>query len=50
VAAGTAAGARVVGVGERALDGPAPVVVRDLRGLRWDGAALSVPPSSLLRG
>jgi sugar-phosphatase len=40
----------VIGVGERALDGPADVVIRDLRGLSWDGAALEIPPSALLRG
>lgn len=50
IAAGLAAGARVVGVGERALASDVPVVVRDLGGLRWDGAALSLPPSGLLRG
>jgi mannitol-1-/sugar-/sorbitol-6-phosphatase len=49
VAAGLAAGAHVVGVGERALDGPAAVVVRDLRGLRWNGAALAIPASAVLR-
>ncbi|SFL15343.1 HAD-IA family hydrolase [Geodermatophilus ruber] len=49
VAAGMAAGATVVGVGERALGTPAEVVVRDLRGLRFDGARLAVPPEALLR-
>jgi mannitol-1-/sugar-/sorbitol-6-phosphatase len=48
--AGVAAGATVVGVGERALGSPAAVVVRDLDGFRWDGAALSVPASAVLRG
>lgn len=49
IAAGRAAGAAVVGVGERSLAGDVPVVVRDLRGLRWDGAALQLP-DVLLRG
>ena len=50
VAAGAAAGAVVVGVSERALASEAPVVVRDLRGLTWDGAALRIPAEALLRG
>jgi mannitol-1-/sugar-/sorbitol-6-phosphatase len=50
IGAGDAAGARVVGVGERALDTGVPLVVRDLRGLAWDGAALHLPPEALLRG
>lgn len=50
VAAGLAAGAAVVGVGERSLESPARVVVRNLTGLTWDGAALQLPPSALLRG
>jgi sugar-phosphatase len=50
VAAGLAAGAVVVGVSERALAGDVPVVVRDLRGLTWDGAALRIPAEALLRG
>jgi sugar-phosphatase len=49
VAAGLAAGATVVGVSERALDTAAAVVVRDLRGVTWDGAALHLP-EDLLRG
>jgi sugar-phosphatase len=49
-AAGAAAGATVVGVGERALGGPARVVVRDLTGLGFDGAALRIPASALLVG
>jgi sugar-phosphatase len=50
VAAGRAAGAAVLGVSERALRTDAEVVVRDLRGLRWDGARLVVPDDALLRG
>jgi sugar-phosphatase len=50
IAAGLAAGAAVVGVGERALASDVAVVVRDLRGLTWDGAALHVPASAMLRG
>src|SRR4051794_8080085 len=50
IAAGAAAGAVVVGVSERALDSDVPVVVRDLRGLAWDGAALRIPDEALLRG
>ncbi|GGM86494.1 phosphatase [Lentzea pudingi] len=43
IAAGLAAGpAAVVGVGEGALDTPAPVVVRDLRSVRWIGGGLQV--------
>ena len=50
IAAGAAAGARVVGVGERAVATDVAVVVRDLTGLRWDGAALHLPADGLLRG
>jgi mannitol-1-/sugar-/sorbitol-6-phosphatase len=50
IAAGLAAGAVVLGVGERSLETPAAVVVRDLDGLHWDGAALQVPASAVLRG
>jgi sugar-phosphatase len=50
IAAGVAAGAAVVGVGERALGTDVPVVVRDLRGLTWAGAALRIPAEALLRG
>jgi mannitol-1-/sugar-/sorbitol-6-phosphatase len=50
VAAGRAAGAVVLGVSERALATDADVVVRDLRGLRWDGARLTVSDDALLRG
>jgi sugar-phosphatase len=48
VAAGLAAGATVVGVGERALGTPAPVVVRDLSGAAWAGGVLHLP--EVLRG
>jgi mannitol-1-/sugar-/sorbitol-6-phosphatase len=50
VAAGRAAGAVVLGVSERALATDADVVVRDLRGLRWDGERLTIPDDGLLRG
>ncbi|MGY1602266.1 HAD-IA family hydrolase [Geodermatophilus sp. SYSU D00815] len=50
IAAGRAAGAAVVGVGERALGSEAGVVVRDLRGLTWDGTGLRLPRSAVLRG
>jgi len=50
IAAGVAAGAVVVGVSERALKSDVPVVVGDLRGLTWDGAALHLPASAVLRG
>jgi hypothetical protein len=36
-------------VSERALDTDVPVVVRDLRGISWDGDALLVDPVALLR-
>ena len=49
VAAGRAAGAVVVGVSDRALATDADVVVRDLRGLRWDGERLTIPDDALLR-
>ena len=43
IAAGLAAGAAtVVGVGEGALESPAPVVVRDLRSARWTGDGIEV--------
>ena len=50
VAAGQAAGCRVVGVGAAALDTPAEVVVRDLTGARWTGAGLRLPAAAVLRG
>jgi sugar-phosphatase len=37
VAAGLASGAAVIGVSDRALDSDAPLVVRDLTDVRWDG-------------
>jgi sugar-phosphatase len=49
VTAGRAAGAVVLGVSERALATDAETVVRDLRGLRWDGERLAVPDDVLLR-
>jgi mannitol-1-/sugar-/sorbitol-6-phosphatase len=49
IAAGRGAGATVIGVSERALDTDVPVVVRDLRGITWDGGALVVAPAALLR-
>jgi mannitol-1-/sugar-/sorbitol-6-phosphatase len=48
IAAGRAAGARVVGVGERAVGTGADVVVRDLTGLRWDDGVLTVAAGSVL--
>jgi sugar-phosphatase len=50
VAAGQAAGCRVVGIGEGALATTADVVVRDLAGARWTGAGLLLPAAALLRG
>jgi mannitol-1-/sugar-/sorbitol-6-phosphatase len=47
IAAGRAAGARVVGVGERAVGSGADVVVRDLAGLRWHDGVLTVPAGSV---
>jgi sugar-phosphatase len=50
VAAGRAAGAGyVIGVGEPALETDAAPVVRDLRGIRWDGRVLHLPAETLLR-
>ena len=49
IAAGRAAGARVVGVGERAVGAGADVVVRDLTGLRWHDGVLTVPAGAVLR-
>ena len=48
VAAGRAAGARVLGVSRRALDTDADLVVTDLRGLRFDGAAVQVAADAVL--
>ena len=50
VAAGQAAGCRVVGIGEGALATTADVVVRDLTGARWTGDGLLLPAAALLRG
>ena len=50
VAAGQAAGCRVVGIGEEALATTADVVVRDLTGARWTGDGLLLPVAALLRG
>ncbi len=49
ITAGTAAGARVLGVGERAVGTGADVVVRDLTGVRWADGVLTVPTGSVLR-
>ena len=49
VAAGQAAGCRVVGVGREALRTTADVVVRDLAGVRWTGDGLALPAAALLR-
>jgi len=50
IAAGQAAGCRVVGVGEGALRTTADVVVRDLTGARWTGEGLLLPAAAVLRG
>lgn len=47
--AGAAAGAYVVGVGERGLATDADVVVRDLRGLVWRDGGLDLSGAELLR-
>ena len=47
--AGAAAGATVIGVGQRGLATDATVVVRDLRGLRWHDGALDLTGAHLLR-
>jgi mannitol-1-/sugar-/sorbitol-6-phosphatase len=49
IAAGQAAGCRVVGVGPDAVRTTADVVVRDLTGARWTGAGLLLPAAALLR-
>jgi len=49
IAAGQAAGCRVVGVGEDALRTTADVVVRDLTGARWTGEGLLLPATAVLR-
>ena len=40
----------VVGVGPRALETDADVVVTDLRGLSWTSRGLRIPIGSMLRG
>jgi sugar-phosphatase len=50
VAAGQAAGCRVVGIGDSALATTAEVVVRDLIGARWTGGGLELPADAVLRG
>jgi sugar-phosphatase len=50
VAAGQAAGCRVVGIGDDALRTTADVVVRDLTGARWTGDGLLLPAAAVLRG
>jgi len=49
VAAGQAAGCRVVGIGDDALRTTADVVVRDLTGARWTGDGLLLPAAAVLR-
>ncbi len=48
IAAGRAAGARVLGVGERALGTGADVVVGDLTGVSWADGVLTVAAGSVL--
>ncbi len=50
IAAGQAAGCRVLGVGEEALGTSADLVVRDLAGARWAGDGLLLPAATVLRG
>lgn len=47
--AGAAAGATVIGVGQRGLATDATIVVRDLRGLTWRDGVLSLAAADLLR-
>lgn len=49
LAAAQAAGAQVLGIGRQALTTSASVVVRDLRGVTWDGSRLHLPADALLR-
>jgi sugar-phosphatase len=49
IAAGQAAGCRVVGIGDDALRTTADVVVRDLTGARWTGQGLVLSATSVLR-
>jgi hypothetical protein len=48
-AAGRAAGARVLGVGQRALGSGADLVVGDLTGVSWADGVLTVAAGSVLR-
>ncbi|MFD7712075.1 HAD-IA family hydrolase [Streptomyces sp. NPDC059786] len=48
--AGAAAGATVIGVGERSLTTDARIVVRDLRGLVWREGVLDLSGAEVLRG
>jgi sugar-phosphatase len=48
IAAGRAAGARVLGVSSRALGTDADLVVADLRGVRFDGTAVHLAPEAVL--
>ncbi len=48
IAAGLAAGARVLGVSSRALDSDADLVVRDLGGVRFEGSAVRVAADAVL--
>ncbi|MGR6997619.1 hypothetical protein ACU686_05175 [Yinghuangia aomiensis] len=51
IRAARAAGAgHVIGIGKRALDSDADLVVPDLAGLAWDGTSLTVRADALLRG
>lgn len=50
IAAGQAAGCRVLGIGEEALATGAELVVRDLAGARWSGDGLLLPAATVLRG
>ncbi|MEV7870000.1 HAD-IA family hydrolase [Streptomyces sp. NPDC088124] len=47
--AGVAAGATVIGVGQRGLATDAPIVIRDLRGLKWHDGVLRLAAVDLLR-
>lgn len=47
--AGAAAGATVIGVGQRGLATDATIIVRDLRGLTWRDGVLSLAAADLLR-
>jgi len=49
IAAGQAAGCRVVGIGAGALATTADVVVANLTGARWTGDGLALPAAAVLR-